>query len=140
MTAAKSPKSRRYWVMDCIRVLVYALGLIPLVAPSGAFGADSTSDELPPFVKGSHEFAVTLGAGPGTAILGSTSTHDLALAAIRYGRTISDTCAEDTYREGHWDLAGEIFGGAQFTPHIRYVAGVLPMFRYDFTKWEPLVP
>lgn len=82
---------------------------------------------------------MTMGAGPGTAILGSTSTHDLALAAIRYGRTISDTYAKDTYREGHWDFAAELFGGAQFSPRIRYIAGLLPMFRYDFTEWEPVV-
>ena len=84
--------------------------------------------------------AATAGAGPGTAILGSKSPHDLVLAAFRYGVTVSDTWAPDTYREGHWDFAGELFAGAQFNPDVAYVGGLLPMLRYNFTDNEPLVP
>ena len=126
--------------MDCIRVLLCGIWLLPLVTPCGALGADSLLDDPPPFAKGSRELAITIGGGPGMAILGSTSPHDLSIAAIRYGRTISDVYADDTYREGHWDFAAELFGGAQFSPQVRYVTGVLPMFRYNFTRWEPLVP
>ncbi|HKQ39067.1 MAG TPA: acyloxyacyl hydrolase, partial [Verrucomicrobiae bacterium] len=93
-----------------------------------------------PFAKGSRELGVSIGAGPSTAILGSTIGHDITLAVLRSGLTLSGALARETYREGHWELLGEFFAGAQYNPRVRYLAGVLPLFRYNFTAREPLVP
>lgn len=103
-------------------------------------GAELEAESVPPFAKRSREVAVTLGAGPSAAILGSISDHDVALTVLRCGLTLSDTRAKDTYREGHWELLGEFFAGAQFHPQARYLTGVLPLFRYNFTQREPFVP
>ncbi len=111
-----------------------------LITFSAVAADDSGADSIPPFAKGSHEIAMAIGAGPSTAILGSTTGHDIALSVVRCGFTLSDTLAKDTWREGDWELLGELFGGAQFSPRVRYVTGLLPVFRYNFTDLEPFVP
>ena len=118
---------------------IWVFGGLALMAFSSK-GSELEAERIPPFAKGSREVAVTVGAGPSATILGSESGHDLALTVVRCGLTLSETLASDTYREGHWELLGELFGGAQFSPRVRYVTGLLPAFRYNLTEWEPLVP
>lgn len=115
-------------------------GLVLMLMMVAVRGAELEAERIPPFEKGSREVAVSVGAGPSTAILGSESGHDIALSVVRCGLTLSDTLAKDTYREGHWELLGEFFAGAQFSPRVRYLAGLLPLFRYNLTDHEPLVP
>ncbi|HTD87219.1 MAG TPA: acyloxyacyl hydrolase [Candidatus Binatia bacterium] len=121
--------------MNAIRVF----GVV-IVTIFSAAGAELEAEKTTPFAKGSHEVAATIGAGPSSAILGSTIGHDMAISVMRYGLTLSDTFAKDTFREGHWELLGELFGGAQYNPRVRYVTGLLPAFRYNFTEYEPFVP
>ncbi|MDB6111073.1 MAG: hypothetical protein JWR69_2823 [Pedosphaera sp.] len=92
--------------------------------------------------RGTHEAGFSLGAGFGMRIIGSTETHDLALATLRYGWVFSDVVGRDHWYRGNWELLGEAFGGAQFHPHGAYVAGALPLIRYDFatgSRWVPFV-
>jgi lipid A 3-O-deacylase len=92
------------------------------------------------FRRGTHEAGFGLGAGFGMTIIGSKEAHDLALATLRYGWVFSDVVGRDHWYRGNWELLGEAFGGAQFHPRRAYLAGALPLLRYDFatgTRWVP---
>jgi lipid A 3-O-deacylase PagL len=136
MVAAQKPNFRR--VMDSTGTV--CMFLLAMAAPYYGIGSEFSTEPPPPFAKGSRELAITLGAGPGEPILGSQSQHDMALAVFRAGRTLSDTFEQDTFWEGHCEALGELFAATQYSPGLHYVVGVLPLLRYDFTHWEPLVP
>jgi opacity protein-like surface antigen len=92
------------------------------------------------FRKGATEVGISLGAGLGSKILGSTDAHDFGLAKLSYGRVISDVVANDDWYSGNWELLGEVFGGEQIKPRNAQVAGLTAVLRYDFatgTKWVP---
>jgi opacity protein-like surface antigen len=94
------------------------------------------------FRKGAYRVGFSVGAGPGFAMCGSTEGHDLALCSVGLGFMPMDTVGSDMWYRGNWELIGELFGGAQFDPVARYVAGVTPLLRYNFatgTRWRPFL-
>ena len=92
------------------------------------------------FRKGAMEANVSVGIGPGSAILGSTATHDIALAKLSLGRVVSNTRAEGRWYRGNWELLGEMFGGGQFEPNAAYLVGLTGVLRYNFVTSTRLVP
>ena len=41
---------------------------------------------------------------------------------------------------GNWELRGELFGGAQFSPRSDWVVGLTPHLRYNFATGTRLIP
>jgi lipid A 3-O-deacylase len=83
-----------------------------------------------------------LGAGFGWAAFGSRVAHDLTLASANMGWIASSLMAEDRWFKGNWEIAGELFGGAQYRPEYRYIVGLTPLLRYNLatgTRWVPFV-
>jgi opacity protein-like surface antigen len=94
------------------------------------------------FREGTFDAGLALGAGFGTRILGSSQSHDLALAAGSFGWMFTDVVAEDEWWSGNWEWLNEIFGGAQFNPDVDYLVGGTTSLRYSFatgTRWVPFV-
>lgn len=92
--------------------------------------------------KGAHAAGFVVGAGFGGANWGSLESHDLTWVGGRYSWMLSGVLAEDTWLRGNVELAGEVFGGAQFYPHGHYLFGATPFLLYDFatgTRWMPFV-
>ena len=73
-------------------------------------------------------------------VLLSQRAHDLALSSVHFGWIFTDVRAADKWYRGNWELLAQIFGGAQFQPHVDYVAGVGPLLRYNFASGSRLVP
>ena len=89
-----------------------------------------------------EQVGVVAGAGPGMIMLGSSSTHDIALGAISYGRMMGGTCAVESFLRGNWQWRLELLGGAQFYPDAQYLVGLTPHLRYNFatgTRWIPFL-
>jgi lipid A 3-O-deacylase len=91
------------------------------------------------FHAGANRLTVSVGGGPGTRVLGSTTHHDLALARVEYGGICSRQLLTNTFLAGNVELAGEGFGGAQFSSPA-YVAGVGGVLRYNLTRSQSFVP
>lgn len=81
-----------------------------------------------------------LGAGHGLAAFGSHQNHDLALADLTYGHMLGHVMGGDHWYRGNWELRGELFGGAQFSPNTRWLVGLTPHLRYNFATGTRLVP
>jgi len=91
------------------------------------------------FSKGAREVELSLETGVG---LGIHENHDLALASIRYGKILGRVRGECHWYQGNWELLGELFGGAQYSPHRAYLVGVTPLFRYTLatgSRWSPFI-
>jgi len=87
------------------------------------------------------ELGFSVGAGIGHKILNDTR-HGLALSAIDFGWTLTDLVGRDHWYRGNWELIGEIFGGAQYSPDTAYVGGGVALVRYNFdthSRWTPFV-
>ena len=84
--------------------------------------------------------SVSVGASAGFAAFGGSQNHDLALASISYGHMLGPVRGEDHWYRGNWELRGEFFTGAQFSPDENWVVGLTPHLRYNFatgTRWVP---
>src|SRR6185503_13945369 len=86
-----------------------------------------------------NRLTVSLGGGPGTRVLGSTTHHDLALARVEYGGICSRQLLTDTFLAGNTELVAEGFGGAQFSSPA-YVVGLGGVLRYNLTQNKSFVP
>src|SRR5690348_5807698 len=85
---------------------------------------------------------VQAGASQGVAILGGLQRHDLALLSLSYGHMLSHTIGLEHFYQGNWELRGELFGGAEFSPSREWVVGLAPHLRYNFatgTRWVPYI-
>ena len=85
---------------------------------------------------------VAAGAGFGMVIFGSSSTHDIALAGISYGHMLGGVKGEGTFWRGNFEARLEVFGGSQYYPYYRFVAGFAPHLRYNLatgSRWIPFV-
>jgi opacity protein-like surface antigen len=92
------------------------------------------------FKEGTVQAGFSVGGGFGWAAFGSRVAHDLTLASVNVGRVTSDLVAQDHWFRGNWELAGELFGGAQFSPEYRWIVGLTPLVRYNLatgTRWVP---
>jgi lipid A 3-O-deacylase len=105
----------------------------------GAVGNSATGYQLS---RDEMSAGFTVGAGLGSEVLGSTRTHDLALASLDCGRVFTDRLYEDRWFRGNWELLAELTGGAQLYPTHRYIFGLMPALRYNFataTRWIPFI-
>jgi lipid A 3-O-deacylase len=94
------------------------------------------------FRAGTFEAGMSLGGGIGHKVLLSETEHDLALAAFDFGWVFSEVMAKDHWYRGNWEVLGEVFQGAQFSPNISYVIGASALLRYNFcthSRWVPFV-
>lgn len=94
------------------------------------------------FKPGTQSLSFETGAGYGLKILGSKKHHDLALASLSYGYMLGPVRGEDHWYRGNWELRGEFFTGAQFSPNDDWLVGLTPHLRYNFatgTRWIPFV-
>jgi lipid A 3-O-deacylase len=112
-------------------VWVVLFGVFTLLRGSGWAG---------PFHRDMQHAGLSFGAGPGAAILGSDERHDLALTRLEWGWVLTDQLAESNCFAGHLELVAQAFGGVQFRPENAYVAGLLPLVRYNFTGAHGIVP
>jgi lipid A 3-O-deacylase len=49
---------------------------------------------------------------------------------------------EDHWYRGNWEIRGEFFGGAQFSPSTEWLLGLTPHLRYNLatgTRWIPFI-
>lgn len=83
------------------------------------------------------------GAGVGfVSFLGGEQHHDLAFASLAYGCMLGSVKGQGHWYRGNWELRGELFGAAQFSPTSDWVVGLTPHLRYNFatgTRWIPYV-
>jgi lipid A 3-O-deacylase len=84
------------------------------------------------------------GGTVGVAMFGGRQRHDLGLASLSYGHMLSNVVAKDHWYAGNWEIRGELFGGAQFSPPTGgdWLVGLTPHLRYNFdtgTRWVPFI-
>jgi len=94
------------------------------------------------FKPGIQSVSFDAGAGYGVKILGSKEHHDLALQSISYGYTLGSVEGKGRWYRGNWELRGELFSGAQFSPTSDWLVGLTPHLRYNFmtgARWMPFV-
>ncbi len=124
------------------------LGVRPLLAQADALPAPPPME--PPMTQGgtnetgfdglrygSTEVGATLGGGLGSAILGGSRTHDLAMARLDYGWMVSDLVGKKWWYRGNWEVVEELFAGWQVRPKSAYVAGETTLLRYNFATGTP---
>jgi hypothetical protein len=92
------------------------------------------------FRSGIQTFSVEAGATHGLALFGSVQQHDLALLSISYGCMLGHTVGVDHFYRGNWELRGELFGGAQFSPTTDWILGLAPHLRYNFATGTRFIP
>ncbi len=66
--------------------------------------------------------------------------HDLALVSLSYGHILGLIRGEGHWYRGNWELRGELFTGAEFSPDSAWAVGLTPHLRYNFatgTRWVP---
>ena len=89
-----------------------------------------------------QSIGVSSGATYGLAAFGGREAHHLALISLSYGHMLGHVCGEGHWYRGNWELRGEIFTGAQFSPDTEWLVGLTPHLRYHFatgTRWIPFV-
>lgn len=94
------------------------------------------------YMHGTREAGFTLGAGPGMKFAGSDQSHDLALAALRYGWVFTGVIGRGHWYQGNGEVLGELWAGSTWHPGVRYVVGFTPILRYSFatgTRWIPFL-
>jgi hypothetical protein len=94
------------------------------------------------FRPGTHSLSIEAGGAAGVSIFGSQQRHDLALLSLSYGRMLGSVVGEGHWWRGNWELRGELFGGAQFSPETDWLIGLTPHLRYNFAtgcRWIPFV-
>ena len=92
------------------------------------------------FHSGATRLTVSLGGGPGTRVLGSTTHHDLALARLEFGWTTSRQLLTNSLLTGRTEIVAEVLGGAQFSSPSASLGGVGAVLRYNLTRDETFVP
>jgi len=89
-----------------------------------------------------ESFGLSAGVNFGMAKLGSLQAHDLALVSLSYGLMLGPVQGEGRWYRGNWELRGELFSGAEFSPDTEWLVGLTPHLRYSFatgTRWIPFV-
>jgi len=92
------------------------------------------------FRSGVESVGVSVGANYGVAMLGGRESHHLALVSLSYGRMLGPVQGERRWYRGNWELRGELFSGAEFSPDTEWFVGLAPHLRYNFatgTRWIP---
>jgi len=87
-----------------------------------------------------HTLTAEVGAIQGLGIFGSLQAHDLALLSVSYGHMLGHTVGKGHFYRGNWELRGELFGGAQFSPSSEWLVGLTPHLRYNFATGSRFIP
>ena len=94
------------------------------------------------FRSGVESVGLSIGANYGVAMLGGRESHHLALTSLSYGRVLRPVRGARHWYRGNWELRGELFSGAEFSPDTEWIVGLTPHLRYNFatgTRWIPFV-
>ena len=94
------------------------------------------------FRKNTIQAGFSVGGGFGKAAFGSWKAHDLSLGSINAGYILTDVVGRDHFYQGNLEVLGELFSGAEFHPHTRYLTGFTPLVRYNIatgTRWVPFL-
>ena len=114
-------------------VLILSLA-ITTIQPNVSASADY------PLRKGATNVGFGISVGPGLHIFGSLESHDLAFGWVGWGKVLTDEIAAGHWYGGNLEFWAELFGGAQYDPEWRYLAGITPFIRYNFITGGLLVP
>lgn len=82
------------------------------------------------------------GATAGFQVFGGQQDHDLALVSLSYGHMLGQVMGADRWYRGNWEIRGELFGGAEFSPSTDWLVGLTPHLRYNLatgSRWIPYV-
>ena len=94
------------------------------------------------FRSGVELVGLSMGANYGVAMFGGRESHHLALTSLSYGRVLGPVRGASHWYRGNWELRGELFSGAEFSPDTEWIVGLTPHLRYNFatgTRWIPFV-
>jgi len=94
------------------------------------------------FRKNTMQSGFLVGGGFGKSAFGGREAHDLSLGAANAGWILTDVIGKDYFFKGNLEVIGELFGGAEFHPHTRYLTGVNALLRYNIatgTRWVPFL-
>ncbi len=94
------------------------------------------------FRKNTLQAGFALGAGFGIKGVGGEGSHDLAVASANLGWVFSDVMCKNAWFRGNWELVGELFSGAQFSPNDKAIGGLTGLIRYNFatgSRWVPFI-
>jgi hypothetical protein len=94
------------------------------------------------FRSGVWTISLETGGAIGLADFGSQQAHDLELTSLSWGRMWGGVKGKDHWYRGNWEVRGELFGGAQFSPENDWLVGLTPHLRYNFatgTRWIPFI-
>ena len=94
------------------------------------------------FLSSVQTFSLEAGATVGFQAFGGQQDHDLALVSLSYGHMLGRVMGEDHWYRGNWEIRGELFGGAEFSPSSDWLVGLTPHLRYNLatgTRWIPFV-
>lgn len=112
-----------------------------LLSPSESSTADIWQDGIGEgFRPTVHSLTLEAGASAGFAAFGGQVRHDLALLSLSYGHMLGPMRGAGHWYRGNWELRGEVFTGAEFSPGTTWGVGLTPHLRYDFatgTRWIP---
>ncbi|MFZ0825820.1 MAG: acyloxyacyl hydrolase [Verrucomicrobiia bacterium] len=81
-----------------------------------------------------------VGAAAGFQAFGGEQNDNLALISLSYGHRLGDVVGDDHWYRGNWEVRGELFSGAQFSPSTESLVGLTPHLRYNLatgTRWIP---
>lgn len=87
-----------------------------------------------------QSLTVESGASLGFAAFGGRLRHDLALLSLTYGHMLGSVKGQGHWYRGNWELRGELFTGAEFSPARTWGIGLTPHLRYQLatgTRWVP---
>jgi lipid A 3-O-deacylase len=94
------------------------------------------------FREDTFQAGFALGAGFNIKGVGGKRSHDLAVASANLGWIFSDVMGKNEWYQGNWELAGELFAGAQYSSRERSVGGCTGLIRYNFatgSRWVPFI-
>jgi len=92
------------------------------------------------FRHGTKIFGTSAGLNYGVLAFGGTEKHNLALSSISYGMIVGGVQGAGRWYQGNWEIRGELFGGAQFNADTRWLVGLAPHLRYNFSFGTRFVP
>ncbi len=90
--------------------------------------------------EGAQHFGTRAGVAFGTRALGATQRHDFGLLTFQYGRVFTGVKGSEGWSAGNWELLIEAFVGEQHSPSHATLAGITPVFRYNFATGSSWVP
>ncbi|MDB6124287.1 MAG: putative exported protein [Pedosphaera sp.] len=92
------------------------------------------------FRAGTESIGLGLEANYGISMFGGRESHRLALASLSYGYVLDSVHGKDHWYRGNWELRGELFSGAEYSPKKEWLVGLTPHLRHEFSIGTRCVP